>query len=73
MEQMKKSRFRTVFGVLLIVYGIIALLVPGIPGAWLIFIGLEFFGIRILWKDRLHAKWTAWRQERSKKSLTPKE
>jgi len=68
MEQMKKSRFRTVFGVLLIVYGIVALIVPGIPGAWFIFIGLEFFGIRILWKDRLQAKWTLWREKRKEES-----
>ncbi len=73
MEQMKRSRFRTLFGVLLVIYGIVALIVPGIPGAWFIFIGLEFFGIRILWKDRLHAKWTEWRQKRSETPSTPSE
>jgi uncharacterized protein YqgC (DUF456 family) len=46
-----------VFAIVLIVYGIVALVTPLIPGSWLIFIGLEIFGIRLLWGERIIAWW----------------
>lgn len=38
---------KKVLGVLLIIVGLFALVTPFTPGAWLIFVGLEAFGIRI--------------------------
>lgn len=40
-------------GVLLIIIGLLALVTPLTPGSWLIFIGLEFIGIRILFWDKI--------------------
>ncbi len=53
---MKKAG-RTVVGVILIVLGFLALITPLSPGSWLILIGLEFLGLRILLENRLWA-WT---------------
>jgi hypothetical protein len=64
-EKMKNSRYRKLFGVLLIVYGVIAFVTPGIPGAWFIFIGLEFFGIKLLWGEKLKALWRSWRKKKT--------
>lgn len=39
-------------GVIFIIFGLIALITPFTPGAWLIFVGLEFFGVRFLFWDK---------------------
>jgi hypothetical protein len=57
LERIKKSKYKKIFAVILIVYGVIALLLPGLPGAWFIFIGLEIFGIRLLCGERIKAWW----------------
>jgi hypothetical protein len=57
MEWIKKSRYKKIFAVIMIVYGVIALLLPGLPGAWFIFIGLEIFGVRLLWGEKIKAWW----------------
>jgi hypothetical protein len=57
MERAKKSKYKKLFGVLFLIYGIIALVTPGIPGAWFIFFGLELFGVRVLWGERIKAWW----------------
>jgi|GEM_PF-3169735 len=71
-ERMKRSKYRKAFGVFLVIYGVLALLLPGIPGAWFIFIGLEFFGIRLLWGEKVKTWWNTWkvrsRVEEDKKS-----
>ena len=37
-------------GAILIVLGLIAMVMPLVPGAWLVFIGLELLGIRyVVW------------------------
>ena len=42
-------------GILLIIIGLLALVTPFTPGSWLIFIGLEFFGFRVLFWDKIKA------------------
>lgn len=42
------SYFRKTIGVILIVYGVIALVTPVLPGAWCMLIGLELLGVQIL-------------------------
>jgi hypothetical protein len=75
LERMKKSKYRKVFGGLLIFYGVVALIMPGIPGAWFIFIGLEFFGIRLVWGEKLKVRWRILRQrlfgEKTEPPVTP--
>ena len=51
--------FKKILGVVLIILGILALVTPLTPGAWLIFIGLEFFGIRLVAWERLKRWWLA--------------
>ncbi|MGD0572831.1 MAG: hypothetical protein ABSB11_07390 [Sedimentisphaerales bacterium] len=41
-----KTIIKKVIGVILIIYGIFALLTPFTPGSWLALIGLELLGIR---------------------------
>jgi hypothetical protein len=45
-------------GVALVLLGFLALVTPLTPGSWLIPIGLEFLGLRILLEDRLRG-WAA--------------
>lgn len=47
-----KKFWKKVAGVFLILIGILALITPFTPGAWLAFIGLELLGIRLLAWDR---------------------
>ena len=42
-------------GVILIVLGFLALVTPLSPGSWLILVGLELLGLRLLLQDRLLA------------------
>ncbi len=45
--------FRRVIGVILILIGFISLVTPLTPGSWLIVIGLEIIGVRILFLDKI--------------------
>jgi hypothetical protein len=55
-----KRAARNVIGVVLIVLGFVALITPLTPGSWLIPIGLELLGLRIL----LAGKLLAWAKAR---------
>lgn len=44
--------FKKIAGVILIAIGLIALITPLTPGAWLALIGFELLGIRILFLDK---------------------
>jgi c-di-AMP phosphodiesterase-like protein len=46
MKTIVKSIIKKVIGVILIIYGIFALLTPFTPGSWLALIGMELLGIR---------------------------
>jgi len=50
-----KHAVRKSIGVILIVLGFLALVTPLSPGSWLILVGLELLGLRILLEDRLRA------------------
>ena len=49
---MRRS-LKIVFGVLLIILGVLALLTPLTPGSWLALIGLEILGLRILLERKI--------------------
>lgn len=49
----KNPKIKKATGFVLIILGLIALITPFTPGSWLIFIGLEFIGIRILLWDKI--------------------
>lgn len=42
-------------GIFLIIIGLLALVTPFTPGSWLVFVGLEFIGIRILFWGKIKA------------------
>ena len=42
------ARIKFIFGILFIALGLLALVTPLTPGSWLVFVGLELVGIRIL-------------------------
>jgi hypothetical protein len=48
-----KSVRRKTLGVILIIMGFLALVTPFTPGSWLILIGFELVGLRLLLKGRL--------------------
>ena len=50
---------KKIIGILLIVVGLLALVTPFTPGSWLAFIGLELVGIRILFLDKIKARFFA--------------
>jgi len=57
-----KRILRYTVGVILIILGFLALVTPLSPGSWLILVGLELLGLRILLQDKL----LAWAQARPK-------
>jgi len=48
-------KLKKVIGVILIIYGIIALLTPFTPGSWLAFIGLELLGVDLIFWEKIKA------------------
>jgi hypothetical protein len=53
-DQIKeRSKLRVVLGLSLVVFGLIIHLIPLVPGSWVIFIGLEILGIRLLVQDKI--------------------
>lgn len=51
----KKPKLKKTIGVILILIGLVALLTPLTPGSWLVFVGLELLGARILLFDKSSA------------------
>jgi len=49
-----RSKARKAIGVILILIGVIAFLTPLTPGSWLVIIGLELLGWRILLFDKVN-------------------
>ena len=48
-----KIGVKKIIGILLIVIGLLALVTPFTPGSWLIFIGLDLFGFKMLFWDKI--------------------
>jgi len=48
-----KPKIKKTIGIILILIGLAALFTPLTPGSWLVFIGLELLGLRILLSDKL--------------------
>lgn len=47
-----KPKTKKLFGIIAIIVGFIGVLLPIVPGLWLMFLGLEFLGIEILFFDK---------------------
>ena len=48
-----RPRLKKTLGVFLVILGFVGVILPVMPGAILVFIGLEFLGLRFLFIDRL--------------------
>ena len=62
----KMHILKRIGGVLLIIIGFIALVTPFTPGAWLMFVGLELIGVRLVIWDKIKARLNTWRGVQSK-------
>ncbi|MBI2097418.1 MAG: hypothetical protein HYT46_00565 [Candidatus Vogelbacteria bacterium] len=51
-----KIRVKKTIGVLFIIIGLLILITPFTPGSWLIFVGLEFLGVRFWLLDKIKSK-----------------
>lgn len=50
-----KIMIKKTIGILLILIGFAALFTPFTPGSWLVFVGLEFLGLRVAFWDKIKA------------------
>jgi drug/metabolite transporter (DMT)-like permease len=63
-----KIGFKKAIGILLIVIGLLALVTPFTPGSWLIFVGLEFFGFRTLFWDKIKSRFQKYAPNKIKRT-----
>ena len=61
-----KPKTKKLIGVIVIVFGLIAMITPVVPGAWVVIIGLELFGVKLLYLDKIKA----WIKKHSTSSLS---
>ncbi|MEK9195724.1 MAG: PGPGW domain-containing protein [Patescibacteria group bacterium] len=54
--KMIQSVFKKIIGFLLIIVGIAALVTPFTPGSWLIFVGMELLGFRMLFWNKIKSR-----------------
>jgi len=52
----KYPKTKKIVGVILILVGLLALVTPFTPGSWLVFVGLEFIGIRLAAWQKIKAR-----------------
>ena len=48
-----KPKTKKLIGSIIIFLGIIAMILPVVPGAWIVIIGLEIFGVKLVFLDRI--------------------
>ena len=48
MEQEVKKKFKKALGIFLVIFGVLGLILPILPGVWVIPIGLELLGWRLI-------------------------
>jgi uncharacterized protein YqgC (DUF456 family) len=51
-----KTGIRKLLGIFLFFIGLLALITPFTPGSWLIFVGLEFLGFRMLFWEKIKSR-----------------
>lgn len=69
-ENIKKNNFYSIIkkplGVFLVITGLILHLIPLFPAGWIVVLGLELIGIRILLQDKIKA-WITSKKKNNKK------
>jgi uncharacterized protein YqgC (DUF456 family) len=54
--QNSKSRWKKIIGIICFIIGFLALITPLTPGSWLIFVGLELLGFRLVIWEKIKNK-----------------
>ena len=49
----ENTNTKKIIGIVFLIIGLTALVTPFTPGSWLIFVGLEFLGLRFLFWERI--------------------
>ncbi|HEY4513863.1 MAG TPA: PGPGW domain-containing protein [Candidatus Paceibacterota bacterium] len=52
----ENPKLKKIVGIILILVGLFALVTPLTPGSWLVFIGMEFLGLRFLLWDKIRKR-----------------
>jgi hypothetical protein len=55
-EFIKNTKYKKAVGIILLLAGLIALITPLTPGSWLAFVGAELLGIRLLFLEKIKAR-----------------
>lgn len=58
-----KVAAKKTLGIFLVLLGFLALLTPFTPGSWLVLIGLEILGLRLIFLDTLKVRISVWREK----------
>jgi len=53
----RNPKIKKVIGVVLIVLGVLVHFIPFVPAGWIILIGLELLGVRLLFWDKIRKSW----------------
>ena len=59
-----RPKIKKATGIMLILIGLTALFTPLTPGSWLIFIGAELLGARLLFQEKLTLWWKKLRRKK---------
>ena len=62
--------FKKILGVILVITGIILHLIPLFPAAWIIVLGLELLGLRILLQNKFKSFLSKFKQNKKDTPLT---
>lgn len=54
-KQIFYSKIKKPLGIIIVIFGLILHLIPFFPASWIIVLGLELIGIRILLQDKIKA------------------
>ena len=49
----EKPKLRKFAGIILIILGILVYIVPFVPSTWMIFVGLEFLGVKMIFQNKI--------------------
>lgn len=64
---MNRNFFKKILGALFIVLGLLAFFTPLTPGSWLIFVGAEILGIRMLSQKNITERYRAFKEKWAQK------
>jgi len=61
-----KNILKRIIGVILVIFGLVALVIPFFPFAWVAFVGFELLGFRVLFLDKMRMWWKGDREYKAR-------